>query len=307
MHTSLESLVGRTPLLKLERFSKSLGLSGNLYAKCEFLNPTGSMKDRVALAMIRDAEKSGRLRPGGTIIEPTSGNTGIGLAAFGVRMGYRVIIVMPESMSLERRQLMTLYGAELVLTPASEGMAGANRKAFALADEMNNAIVADQFNNPANARAHYDTTAPEIFNELGVNVDALVAGVGTGGSLTGVGQYYREKNPSLRIIAVEPDASAVLSGEKSGPHTIQGIGAGFVPAVLDRDLLDEVYRADHEEAVAYFRRLLDTEGMFCGISSGAALAATVDWMNRHPEQTVVTILPDQGSRYLTSDWISSND
>lgn len=299
MYQSTGEMVGHTPIVSLERLVGALGLEGSIYAKCEFMNPTGSMKDRVALSMIVNAEAEGKLKPGGTIIEPTSGNTGIGLAAIGAMRGYHVVICMPESMSIERRKMMQVYGAELVLTPAAEGMKGAIAKAEALAAEREGAIIAGQFSNPANPKIHYETTAPEIDEALGDDFDALVAGVGTGGSLTGVGRFFKEKR-ALDVIAVEPDASPVLSGGAVGKHAIQGIGAGFVPEVLDRSLIDAIYRAKDEDAIAMVHTLAEKEGLFCGISSGAALVGAVDYLKAHPGKRVVVLLPDTGTRYLSS-------
>lgn len=300
MYKSISAMVGHTPIISLERLVTELGLEGSLYAKCEFLNPTGSMKDRIALSMIMQAEKEGKLQPGGTIIEPTSGNTGIGLAAIGAQRGYRVVICMPESMSIERRKMMQIYGAELVLTPAAQGMKGAIAKAEALVQESENAILAGQFINPANPQVHYETTGPEIYEELGDTVEALVAGVGTGGSLTGVGRFYKEKVEGFRVTAVEPAGSPVLSGGQAGTHAIQGIGAGFAPDVLDLDIVDEIYQAKDQEAVDMVRTLSRTEGLFCGISSGAALLGALDYLRQHPGSKVLTILPDTGTRYLSS-------
>ncbi len=303
MFDSINDLIGNTPMVQLSRFASELKLTGNLYGKCEFLNPTGSMKDRIALAMILDAVDSGKLKPGGTIIEPTSGNTGIGLAAIGAQMGFRVVIVMPASMSEERRKMMAIYGADLVLTPAEEGMSGAIKKAEQLLAENDNAIIAGQFTNPINAEAHYKTTGPEIWQEIGNRMDALVAGVGTGGSLTGTAHFLKEQNENIHVIAVEPKNSAVLSGESAGAHGLQGIGAGFIPSVMDVSVCDTIYQADDASAAEMVRVLAQKEGLFCGISSGAALAGAVSWMREHPNSDVVVLLPDSGSRYLSSELI----
>lgn len=303
MFDSIKDLVGNTPMVQLSRFTSELKLSGHLYAKCEFLNPTGSMKDRIALAMILNAIDSGKLKPGGTIIEPTSGNTGIGLAAIGAQMGFRVVIVMPSSMSEERRKMMAIYGAELVLTPAEEGMSGAIEKAEELLAEDDNAIIAGQFTNPINAQAHYSTTGPEIWQEVGNRIDVLVAGVGTGGSLTGTARFLKEQKNDIHVIAVEPENSAVLSGGAAGAHGLQGIGAGFIPSVMDVSVLDSVVPVDDETAAEMVRILAKKEGLFCGISSGAALAGAVSWMREHPGSHVVVLLPDSGSRYLSSELI----
>lgn len=263
------------------------------------------MKDRVALAMIRDAEASGKLTAGGTIIEPTSGNTGIGLAAIGAYLGYKVIIVMPDSMSVERRKLMQIYGAELVLTPGAQGMSGAIAKANELVAEMDNAIVAGQFDNPANPKAHYDVTGPEIWAQMDGKVDALVAGVGTGGSLSGNGRYLKDQRADIQVIAVEPKASAVLSGGQAGPHALQGIGAGFVPGALDTEVYDEVMPIANEDALAMVGRLAREEGLFMGISSAAALLGALQWAKRDENEgkNVVVLLPDTGMRYLSTEGI----
>lgn len=298
MAREFSDLIGKTPLLQLNRLCPD----GRLLAKLESFNPAGSAKDRVALAMITAAEQAGRLRPGGAIIEPTSGNTGIGLAAVAVPRGYRVILTMPESMSMERRRLLSAYGAELVLTPGADGMAGAIAKAQELAREIPNAFIPGQFENPANARAHYETTGPEIWSDTEGGVDIFVAGVGTGGTLTGVGRYLKEQKPSVQVVAVEPVGSPVLSGGKAGGHGLQGIGAGFVPGVLDTSVYDEVVAVSEEEAYAAARDLVKKEGVLAGISSGAALWAARLVLSR-PEnagKTVVVLLPDTGERYLSS-------
>lgn len=300
IYTSIDQLVGHTPLLELKNIEKSA--SARILAKLEFLNPAGSVKDRVALSMIDDAEKQGILKPGATIIEPTSGNTGIGLAAIGVRRGYRVIIVMPDSMSMERRQLMTAYGAELVLTEGAKGMQGAIEKAEALAAEIPNSFIPGQFDNPANPAAHAASTGPEIWEDTDGDVDIFVAGVGTGGSLTGIGGYLKKKNPNIRVIAVEPAASPLLSKGMAGPHGLQGIGANFIPAVLDTGVYDEVFPVTEDQAYAAGRLLGRTEGILAGISSGAALHAAMELAKR-PEntgKTIVVLLPDTGDRYLST-------
>ena len=295
---SLPELIGRTPLLRLERFAPG----ANILAKLERFNPLSSAKDRAALFMIRDAEERGLLAPGAVIVEPTSGNTGVGLAYIGRLRGYRVVLTMPETMSAERRALLSALGAELVLTDGAKGMAGSIEKARELLESTPGAWMPDQFNNPANARAHYETTGPEIWADTGGRVDALVATVGSGGTVTGAGRYLKERNPALRVVAVEPAESPVLSGGKPGPHKIQGIGAGFVPGVLDRGVLDEVMTVTGDEAYAAARALARTEGVLCGISSGAAahaaraLAARPDMADK----AIAVILPDTGERYLSS-------
>jgi len=302
IYTSAEQLIGHTPLLELSHWERAEKLEARLLAKLEYFNPGGSAKDRVARAMIDDAEARGLLKPGSVIIEPTSGNTGIGLACVAVPRGYRVIIVMPETMSMERRQLMKAYGAELVLTDGSLGMKGAIAKADELAAQLPNAFVPGQFDNPANAAAHFNTTGPEIWEDTDGAVDIFVAGVGTGGTVTGVGEYLKSKNPAVRIVAVEPASSPVLSKGVGGAHKIQGIGAGFVPKVLNTSVYDEVIPVENEAAFACGRRLGRTEGVLVGISSGAALwAATV--LAKRPEnkgKTIVVLLPDTGDRYLST-------
>ena len=302
IYTSMEQLVGRTPLLELTHIEKDLGLKAKIYAKLEYLNPAGSVKDRVALNMILDAEKKGALKPGATIIEPTSGNTGIGLCAVAAARGYRVIIVMPDSMSMERRMLMKAYGAELVLTEGKKGMKGAIAKAQELADETPGSFIPGQFVNPANWQAHYLTTGPEIWEDTDGQVDAFVAGVGTGGTITGVGRFLKEKKADVRVVAVEPDASPVLSGGAAGPHPIQGIGAGFVPDVLDTKVYDEVVRVKGEDAFDAGRRIARTEGVLVGISSGAALWAAIELARREEfaGKHIVVLLPDTGDRYLST-------
>ena len=302
IYTSMEQLVGHTPLLELTHIEKDLGLKAKIYAKLEYLNPAGSVKDRVALNMILDAEKRGALKSGATIIEPTSGNTGIGLCAVAAARGYHVIIVMPDSMSMERRMLMKAYGAELVLTEGKKGMKGAIAKAQELADETPGSFIPGQFVNPANWQAHYLTTGPEIWEDTDGQVDAFVAGVGTGGTITGVGRFLKEKKPDVRVVAVEPDASPVLSGGAAGPHPIQGIGAGFVPDVLDTKVYDEVVRVKGEDAFDAGRRIARTEGVLVGISSGAALWAAIELAQREEfaGKHIVVLLPDTGDRYLST-------
>lgn len=303
IYTSVEQLVGETPLLELKQIEAKYGLEARLLAKLEFLNPAGSAKDRVALSMINDAEKRGVLRPGATIIEPTSGNTGIGLACVAEPRGYRVIIVMPDTMSMERRQIMKAYGAELVLSDGAKGMAGAIEKAEELAREIPGSFIPGQFENPANAAAHYETTGPEIWRDTEGDVDLFVATIGTGGTITGTGRYLKEQNPAIRVIGVEPAASPVLSGGTAGPHGIQGIGAGFVPEVLDTTVYDEVIAVADEDAFAAGREIGAAEGVLVGISSGAALWAAVETAKK-PEnsgKTIVVLLPDTGGRYLSTE------
>ena len=302
IYSSMEALIGRTPLLRLARLEKEWQLSAQLLAKLESMNPAGSAKDRVARAMLDDAEQRGLLHEGSVIIEPTSGNTGIGLAAVAACRGYRVLIVMPDSMSVERQKLMRAYGAELVLTDGRLGMQGAIDRAQALAEENPGAFLAGQFVNPANPAAHFATTGPEIWEDTDGHVDALVAGVGTGGTLSGAGGYLKKCNPNLHVVAVEPAGSPVLSEGRSGPHGLQGIGAGFVPEVLDQSVYDEVITVTEEEAYAAARLLCRREGVLCGISSGAALHAAARLAAREEmrDKTVVVILPDTGERYLSS-------
>ena len=303
VYTSMEQLIGATPLLELTAIQKELGLEARVLAKLESFNPGGSAKDRVALSMIEAAERQGKLTPGGTVIEPTSGNTGIGLAAVAACRGYRAIIVMPDSMSIERQLLMKAYGAEVVLTPGKNGMTGAIAKAEALSREIPGSFIPDQFGNPANSLAHYASTGPEIWQDTQGAVDILVAGVGTGGTLTGTGKYLKEQKPSVQIVAVEPAASPLLSEGKAGPHGLQGIGANFVPSVLDRELIDRIHTVTEAQAYEAARLLARKEGILCGISSGAALHAALE-LARLPEnrgKTLVTVLPDTGERYLSSD------
>ena len=300
--TSADQLIGKTPLLELVHIEKKFDLKAKLLAKLEYFNPAGSVKDRIAKAMIDDAEKSGKLTPDSVIIEPTSGNTGIGLASVAASRGYRIIIVMPETMSIERRQLMKAYGAELVLTDGSQGMKGAIAKAEELAKETPGSFIPSQFTNQANAQAHFDTTGPEIYEDTDGDVDIFVAGVGTGGTLTGVGKYLKSKKSDVKVIAVEPASSPVLSEGVAGPHKIQGIGAGFVPEVLDTKIYDEVIKVENEKAFEYGRQVGTEEGVLVGISSGAALYAAVELAKR-PEnegKTIVVLLPDTGDRYLST-------
>ena len=301
IYNSIDELVGGTPLLALGRYGAEL--PAKIYAKLEYLNPAGSAKDRIAREMIAEAEKSGRLAHGGTIIEPTSGNTGIGLAAMAAAKGYRVIIVMPETMSRERRLLMKAYGAELVLTEGAKGMTGAIEKAEQLAREIPGAIIAGQFENPANPAAHRKTTGPEIWADTDGKVDIFVAGVGTGGTISGTGAYLKEKNPNIKIVAVEPHDSPLLSGGKAGAHKIQGIGANFVPAALDTGIYDEIITVTTEDAYAAARALARKEGVLAGISSGAALhaARTLALRPENEGKNIVVLLPDTGDRYLSTD------
>lgn len=301
IYDSVECLIGHTPLFEPKRLSSALGLKGRLLLKLESFNPAGSAKDRAALFMINDAEETGRLSPGGTIIEPTSGNTGIALSAIGAARGYRIIIVMPDTMSEERRSMMKAYGAELVLTDGRKGMAGAIEKAEELQKTIPGSIIAGQFSNKANAEAHYRTTGPEIWEDAGSNVDIFIAGVGTGGTITGAGRYLREKNKDIHIIAVEPDASPVLSGGRPGAHAIQGIGAGFIPQLLDVSVYNEVRQAGKDDAFRMARLLAAKEGIFCGISSGAALSVAAEAALNAEGKTVVAVLPDSGDRYLSGE------
>ena len=302
IYTSADQLIGRTPLLELTHIEREEGLEAKLIAKLEYFNPAGSVKDRVAKAMIDDAEARGVLRPGAVIIEPTSGNTGIGLASVAAAKGYRIIIVMPETMSVERRQIMKAYGAELVLTEGAKGMKGAIAKADELAAEIPGSFIPGQFVNPANPAIHRATTGPEIWEDTGGQVDIFVAGVGTGGTVTGVGEYLKEKKPDVKIVAVEPSASPVLSGGNPGAHKIQGIGAGFVPEVLNTAIYDEIITVEHEDAFAVGKRIGRSEGILVGISSGAAAWAAIQ-MAKRPEnkgKNIVVLLPDTGDRYLST-------
>ena len=302
IYTSADQLIGHTPLLELTHLEKKYGLKARLLGKLEYLNPAGSVKDRIARAMIDDAEAKGLLKPGSVIIEPTSGNTGIGLASVAAARGYRVIIVMPETMSVERRQLMKAYGAELVLTEGSKGMSGAIAKAEELAREIPGGFVPGQFVNAANPKAHFETTGPEIYEDTDGKVDYFVAGVGTGGTITGVGQYLKSRNPEVKVVAVEPKSSAVLSTGVAGAHKIQGIGAGFVPQVLDTKVYDEIIPVSNEDAFAAGRLVGRKEGVLVGISSGAALHAAVELAKRpgNEGKTIVVLFPDTGDRYLST-------
>lgn len=306
IYTSADQLIGKTPLLELTHIEKKYHLEAKILAKLEYLNPAGSVKDRIAKAMIDDAEQRGILTPDSVIIEPTSGNTGIGLASVAAARGYRIIIVMPETMSVERRQIMKAYGAELVLTEGAKGMKGAIAKAEELAAQTANSFIPGQFVNQANPAAHLATTGPEIYEDTEGKVDVFVAGVGTGGTITGVGSYLKEKNPQIQVIAVEPDGSPVLSEGKSGAHKIQGIGAGFVPEVLDTKVYDEVIRITNEDAFAYGREIGVKEGILVGISSGAALAAAIQVAKRaeNKGKNIVVLLPDTGDRYLSTELFS---
>ena len=298
----ITELIGRTPLVELAKVSKQNGLDTPIIAKVEFFNPGGSVKDRIAFAMIEDAEKKGILKPGATIIEPTSGNTGVGLALVSAVKGYKLILTMPETMSVERRNLVKAYGAEVRLTPGQDGMPGAIRAAEELRDSIPNAVILEQFENPANPQRHYDTTGVEIWEDTDGQVDIFVAGVGTGGTISGIGKRLKEKNPNIRIIAVEPASSPVLNGGKSGPHKIQGIGAGFIPNTYDAQVIDEVFDVDNDDAIRTGRLLAQQEGLLVGISSGAAVFAAIQIAKR-PEnkgKKIVVLLPDTGERYLTT-------
>ena len=302
IYTSADQLIGKTPLLELTHIEKAHDLKAKILAKLEYFNPAGSVKDRIAKAMIDDAEQKGLLREGSVIIEPTSGNTGIGLASVAAARGYRIIIVMPETMSVERRQLMKAYGAELVLTEGAKGMKGAIAKADELAKEIPNSFVPGQFVNPANPRAHFETTGPEIWEDTDGEVDYFVAGVGTGGTITGTGEYLKSKNPAIRVVAVEPKTSAVLSTGVAGPHKIQGIGAGFVPQVLDTKVYDEIIPVENDDAFTTGRLVGRKEGVLVGISSGAALWAAIELAKRPDSEgkTIVVLMPDTGDRYLST-------
>jgi len=303
IYTSADQLIGNTPLLELTHIEKEFGLKAKLLAKLEYLNPAGSIKDRVGKAMIEDAEKSGKLTKDSVIIEPTSGNTGIGLAMVATAKGYRTIIVMPDTMSAERRKLIAAYGAELVLTDGKKGMAGAIEKAEELAKELPGGFVAGQFVNPVNPRAHFESTGPEIYEDTDGKVDILVATVGTGGTITGTGEYLKSRNPKIKVVAVEPASSPVLSGGKAGAHAIQGIGAGFIPEILNTDIYDEIIQVTNEDAFEGGRWVGKKEGVLVGISSGAALYAAIEVAKREENagKTIVVILPDSGDRYLSTE------
>ena len=302
IYTSADQLIGRTPLLELTHIEKELGLKAKILAKLEYFNPAGSVKDRIAKAMIDDAEQKGLLREGSVIIEPTSGNTGIGLASVAAARGYRIIIVMPDTMSVERRQLMKAYGAELVLTEGAKGMKGAIARAEELAKETPNSFLPGQFVNPANPKVHFETTGPEIYEDTDGKVDYFVAGVGTGGTITGTGEYLKSKDPAIRVVAVEPKTSAVLSTGVAGPHKIQGIGAGFVPQVLDTKVYDEIIPVENDDAFTTGRLVGRKEGVLVGISSGAALWAAIEIAKRPDSEgkTIVVLMPDTGDRYLST-------
>lgn len=302
IYTSADQLIGRTPILELTHIEKELSIEGKILAKLEYFNPAGSVKDRIGKAMIDDAEKSGKLKPDSVIIEPTSGNTGIGLAAVAAARGYRIIIVMPETMSVERRQLMKAYGAELVLTEGAKGMKGAIAKAEELAKEIPGSFIPSQFTNPANPKAHIETTGPEIWEDTDGKVDVFVAGVGTGGTVTGVGEFLKSKNPNVKVVAVEPASSAVLSTGVAGAHKIQGIGAGFVPEVLNTEIYDEIIAVTNEDAFETGKLLGKKEGVLVGISSGAALWAAIELAKREENagKNIVVLLPDTGDRYLST-------
>ena len=303
IYKSVTELIGHTPLLSARAFAKAHGLKANLIVKLEYFNPAGSVKDRIAIAMIEQAEKDGKITPGATLIEPTSGNTGIGIASVAAARGYRAILTMPETMSVERRNLLKAYGAEIVLTDGAKGMKGAIEKAEELAKETPNSYIPSQFTNPANPAVHKRTTGPEIWEATEGRVDYFLAGVGTGGTVTGVGEYLKSKNPNVKVIAIEPENSPVLSEGKAGPHKIQGIGAGFVPETLNTSVYDEVITVSNDDSFRYGREFARTEGALVGISSGAALAAAVE-IARRPEakgKTIVALLPDTGDRYLSTD------
>ncbi|MBR5246402.1 MAG: cysteine synthase A [Clostridia bacterium] len=301
VYKSVSQLVGKTPLLELVNIENKLGLKSKLYAKLEYFNPAGSVKDRVALQMIEDAEKKGLLKKGSVIIEPTSGNTGIGLASIAASKGYKLIITMPETMSVERRKLIAAYGAELVLTDGSKGMNGAIQKAEELAQEIPDSIVAGQFVNPSNPKVHLKTTGPEIWEDTDGTVDFFVAGVGTGGTITGTGEYLKSKNANIRIIGIEPSDSPILSGGKAGAHPLQGIGAGFIPEVLNTDIIDEIATVSGDEAYSASRLLAKNEGVLVGISSGAALHVAIEIAKKEEGKTIVVLLPDLGDRYLSTE------
>lgn len=303
VYQSVTEIIGRTPLLAAKSFAKAHDLKANLLVKLEYFNPSGSVKDRIAIAMVEQAEKDGKIAPGATLIEPTSGNTGIGIASVAAARGYRAILTMPETMSVERRNLLKAYGAEIVLTEGAQGMKGAIARAEQLQKEIPNSFIPSQFENLANPAAHERTTGPEIWADTDGKVDAFVAGVGTGGTVTGTGRYLKQQNPAVHVVAVEPTDSPVLSGGKPGPHKLQGIGAGFVPDTLDTKVYDEVIRVSNDDAFAYGREFAQREGALVGISSGAALAAAVELAKRpaYAGKTIVALLPDGGDRYLSTD------
>lgn len=303
IYQSVTELIGRTPLLAAKSFAKAHDISANIVVKLEYFNPAGSVKDRIAIAMIEQAEREGKIAPGATLIEPTSGNTGIGIASVAAARGYRAILTMPETMSVERRNLLKAYGAEIVLTEGAQGMKGAIARAEELQKEIPNSFIPSQFENPANPAVHERTTGPEIWEDTDGKVDAFVAGVGTGGTVSGVGRYLKSKNPSIHVVAVEPTDSPVLSGGKPGPHKIQGIGAGFIPTTLDTKVYDEIIQVKNEDAFAYGREFAQREGALVGISSGAALAAAAELARRpdFADKTIVVLLPDGGDRYLSTD------
>lgn len=303
IYTNLTELIGKTPLVRLERFEKENGLTAAVLAKVEFFNPAGSVKDRAALNMIEDAEEKGILKKGATIIEPTSGNTGIGLAAVAVAKGYKVVLTMPDSMSIERRKLLKAYGAEIILTEGKKGMLGAIEKAEEIKKKTPGSIIAGQFVNPANPEAHYKTTGPEIWNDTDGKVDIFVAGIGTGGTVSGVGKYLKEKNPEIKIVGIEPYSSPVITKGTAAPHAIQGIGANFVPEILDKDILDEIILVKNEDAINTGREICKSEGLMVGISSGAALFAASVLAKREENKgkTIVALLPDTGMRYLSTE------
>lgn len=307
VYKNIAEIIGRTPLMELGGYQKKYGLGARLLAKLEYFNPTGSVKDRAALYIIEEAERSGKLRAGTVVIEPTSGNTGIGLAAICAVKGYPLVLTMPETMSIERRKLLAAFGAKIVLTEGKRGMSGAIARAEELHKENENSIIAGQFVNPANVRAHYETTGPELWEDAQGKIDILVAGVGTGGTLGGTGKYLKEKNPSVRVVAVEPAGSPVLSGGKAGPHGLQGIGAGFVPEILDTSLIDEIVRVTEEEAFAAARTIAVTDGVFAGISAGAAVhaAGQIAARRENAGKTIAVVIPDTGMRYLSTDLFSA--
>lgn len=307
VYKNIAEFIGRTPLMELGGYQKKYGLGARLLAKLEYFNPTGSVKDRAALYIIEEAERSGKLRAGTVVIEPTSGNTGIGLAAICAVKGYPLVLTMPETMSIERRKLLAAFGAKIVLTEGKRGMSGAIARAEELHKENENSIIAGQFENPANVRAHYETTGPELWEDSQGKIDILVAGVGTGGTLGGTGKYLKEKNPSVRVVAVEPAGSPVLSGGKAGPHGLQGIGAGFVPEILDTSLIDEIVCVTEEEAFAAARAIAVTDGVFAGISAGAAVhaAGQIAARRENAGKTIAVVIPDTGMRYLSTDLFSA--